>query len=193
MTNHRRRPLLLAAGLLLTGLLAGACASNEPTGPSVANLGPSASPSARPSDSPSDPKAAALAYSRCMRDHGVKSFPDPDSDGRLILNSRPGDGMEPGNPTFAAADKACKPLMPGPPEVDRDKIRAANVKYSKCMRDNGIKSFPDPSADGSLQIQNQPGTELDPGSPKFQAAEKACGSLLPEGGGERSLNQKDGS
>ncbi|HEY6738053.1 MAG TPA: hypothetical protein VI076_04330 [Actinopolymorphaceae bacterium] len=125
-----------------------------------------------------------------MRENGVENFPDPDSEGRLRLHAEPGNGMDPDDPTYKAADKACKDLLPGPKEEDRDKIKAANLEYSTCMRDNGIASFPDPAADGSLQVQAEPGSELDPTNPKFQAAEKACESLLPAGGGEKSLDSR---
>jgi hypothetical protein len=54
------------------------------------------------------------------------------------------------------------------------------VKYSACMRANGAPSFPDP-VDGRLQLQVKPGSDLDPNSPTFQAAQKACKSLEPAG------------
>jgi hypothetical protein len=31
-------------------------------------------------------KGNATAYSRCMRRHGVTNFPDPDSNGRIVIN-----------------------------------------------------------------------------------------------------------
>jgi hypothetical protein len=54
------------------------------------------------------------------------------------------------------------------------------VKYSACMRSNGVPSFPDP-VNGRLQLQAQKGTDLDPSSSTFQAAQKACKSLEPSG------------
>jgi hypothetical protein len=188
MTSKR-----LAAALLLVGLFAAGCGSNEPTGPDVADLEtPTASSSAQNKNVPKDPKARAIAYSKCMRSNGVKAFPDPDSEGNIKLHAEPGNGMDANDPTFQAADKACKYLMPGPSDLDRDKIRAANLKYSKCMRDNGIKGFPDPKADGTLQIENEMGGELDPTNPKYQAAEKACEKYMPDGGGKKSLEQGNG-
>lgn len=191
MTNKR----LATAAFLLMGLslLAAGCGGDEPNGPSVADIeSPSASASAPNKKVPKDPKARAIAYSKCMRANGVENFPDPDAEGNLKLHAEPGNGMDPDDPTFQAADKACKYLMPGPSQGDRDKIRAANLKYSKCMRDNGIKSFPDPSADGTLQIQNEMGGELDPTNPKYQAAEKACEKYMADGGGQKSVEQGNG-
>jgi hypothetical protein len=46
------------------------------------------------------------------------------------------------------------------------------------MRAHGLADFPDPSSQG-LQIGGGPGSDLNPGSPRFQAAQKACRSLMP--------------
>jgi hypothetical protein len=54
--------------------------------------------------------------------------------------------------------------------------------YSACMRKNGVPRFPDPDPNGGLAIIGGPG--LDPNSPKFKAADKACKKLLPRGRGE---------
>ena len=59
-------------------------------------------------------RAAALKYAQCMRSHGIKDFPDPKSDGSMSIkiNGHSSD-LNPNNPQFASADKACKHLMPG--------------------------------------------------------------------------------
>jgi hypothetical protein len=54
------------------------------------------------------------------------------------------------------------------------------LKFASCMRSNGVPNFPDASAGGGIQIS--PGSGLNPQSPAFQAAQKACGKLLPGGG-----------
>ncbi|WP_436522905.1 hypothetical protein [Actinoplanes sp. HUAS TT8] len=53
----------------------------------------------------------------------------------------------------------------------------AMLKYSKCMRANGLDWFPDPGADGGLVVQNPPGV---PDS-SIKAAEAACKQYLPAG------------
>jgi hypothetical protein len=57
--------------------------------------------------------------------------------------------------------------------------RAQAVKFSQCMRAAGVSNFPDPNADGTLQISA--GSGLDPASAAFQAAQKKCGKLMPGG------------
>jgi hypothetical protein len=49
------------------------------------------------------------------------------------------------------------------------------------MRSHGVPSFPDPTSNGGVSIQVQPGNGIDPNSPAFQSAQRACQSLLPAG------------
>jgi len=62
--------------------------------------------------------AAALEQMRkmakCMRENGVPNFPDPGPDGGIRID---GDklGTGPGQPDFAAAEKACARFRPSPP------------------------------------------------------------------------------
>jgi hypothetical protein len=58
------------------------------------------------------------------------------------------------------------------------------IKFSDCMRAHGLANFPDPSAGGGIQINSSSG--LDPQSPAFQSAQKACSNLLPGGGPGRA-------
>ena len=48
-------------------------------------------------------------FSRCMRDHGLPDFPDPDADGRL----RGAGHEQQDNPTYRAAMEACRQRLPG--------------------------------------------------------------------------------
>jgi hypothetical protein len=52
-----------------------------------------------------------LAFSACMRAHGLKDFPDP-SNGGLRIQSSPGSDLQPSNPTFRKAQQACQRLVP---------------------------------------------------------------------------------
>ena len=62
---------------------------------------------------------ALLDYARCMRDHGI-DMPDPefsgDGGGSFV---RIGEGVDPNDPDFRAADEACRPIIeevaPGAP------------------------------------------------------------------------------
>jgi hypothetical protein len=47
------------------------------------------------------------------------------------------------------------------------------------MRSHGISDFPDPNAQGEVQLNATPGSDLAPDSAQFKAANNACKSLLP--------------
>ena len=67
------------------------------------------------------------------------------------------------------------------------------VKFSECMRSNGVPTFPDPNASGTFTIDEVAnGTSLDTSSPTFTQALGACKSLEPAGfeGGTRSTQQQ---
>jgi hypothetical protein len=51
------------------------------------------------------------------------------------------------------------------------------LKYSQCMRSDGVANFPDPSTGGGISISS--GSGIDPNSPQFQAAGKACRQYFP--------------
>jgi hypothetical protein len=52
-----------------------------------------------------------LAFSACMRAHGIKDFPDP-SNGGLRIQGHPGSDLDPNNPTFKRAQQACQKNLP---------------------------------------------------------------------------------
>jgi hypothetical protein len=111
---------------------------------------------------------AALAFSRCMRSHGVPNFPDTDPRGDF-----PSFQTHVPKQTSAAADDACKHLLSrggstGTPQQRRQKL-AFGLKVAQCLRRHGFPDFPDPT--GSSQHM-PPGINTD--SPQFQSAETAC-------------------
>ena len=60
-------------------------------------------------------KQAALKNARCMREHGVEKFPDPtfDENGGAQIRMSKGMGIDPEDPAFKKAMKACEDKMPG--------------------------------------------------------------------------------
>jgi hypothetical protein len=53
----------------------------------------------------------ALAFARCVRQHGITNMPDPQfPENRLVQNFPP--GMERGNPRLSAAVQACQQFLP---------------------------------------------------------------------------------
>jgi hypothetical protein len=52
-----------------------------------------------------------LQFVNCMHSHGVPNFPDPQSNGALLLSSS--NGIDPNSPRFKSAMQACHKLLPG--------------------------------------------------------------------------------
>ena len=98
-----RRAGLAAAVLALIGLLATACGGGS--SPSAASGGGGGGGSTQ--------VQAELAYARCMRAHGVPDFPDPNAQGGIALQPKPGGDLEPNNPRFQAGNQACQHYQPG--------------------------------------------------------------------------------
>jgi hypothetical protein len=178
--------VLLPAGLAGVGLLAGGCGSSSDDGAAkgVAQVTGGPSPTGA-GDTPSGGDGAKpgqqqiydglLKYSKCMREHGVSNFPDPVMGKGLQVN---GNQVGQGTATYKAADGACKSLMPGGGGADNAPAdRTAALKYSKCMRDQGVTKFPDPAANGSVDLDIDK-IGMPPDNPLFQAALKACQQYL---------------
>ena len=179
----RRRRAGLAAALACLALVAAACSSAAKTG---TGAGP-AHGSARHSE---------LAFSRCMRAHGISDFPDPSSQGGIALNGGPGSDLNPSSPLFKAANNACKPLLPPQKALSpaqQAAARAQALAYARCMRAHGISDFPDPNAQGGIALSPKPGGDLEPNNPWFQAANQACQHYQPGKGGSFSTNTSGGS
>jgi hypothetical protein len=63
-----------------------------------------------------------------------------------------------------------------------------SLAFATCMRAHGVPSFPDPSANGGLRIT--PGSGIEPQSPAFQKAQRACGQA-PGGGGPPTMSESE--
>jgi hypothetical protein len=88
-----------------------------------------------------------------MRDNGVREFPDPDASGQLTIDGvLNGTSLDPSTAAWKQAVSACKDLEP--PGFTGHKRTAqrqeAALKFAQCIRDNGVKDFPDPTPDGPL-------------------------------------------
>jgi hypothetical protein len=77
----------------------------------------------------------------------------------------------------SGGDSAAASGGSGAPGASSDRA----VKYSECMRENGVPEFPDPE-NGRLTLRVGPDGGIDPNSPEFKAAQEACQSLAPQGG-----------
>jgi hypothetical protein len=197
---HRRggalRPSMTVAAVMAAGALLTAC-GNGAHGPGVANVASTAASPNASADTGSShaSKSDPVAYSRCMRSHGIRDFPDPNANGQIQLSAGPGSDLVPDNPQFKAAQQACQSLMPAPSAAQQRKDLAGALKFARCMRAHGIQ-LPDPNGQTSAS-QSGPSTSsgsgggappaFDPNSPQFKAAQQACQHYAPGGAGGFSL------
>ena len=182
----RLRPLVaLALAAACTGSPAGSTGVASLEG-HVAGSGHGAGPSPA---GPGDPYRQELAYSQCMRAHGLADFPDPQvqADGTVArrIEVQQGSDLDPNTPGFQAAARACQSLAAPPPQGQRTQQQARQqaqaLEYASCMRAHGVPTFPDPVFSNGISFGDN-GT-YDPNSASFQAADHACGSLLSGGNG----------
>jgi hypothetical protein len=164
----------LAAVVGLT-LLVSACGGSPRS--RVAQLG-STSATAQSSSS-SDPATTSsqrmLAFSRCVREHGVTNYPDPDSSGHLPAS---GKQIARSSPRYPAAENACAHLLSSGAmtQGDQQKIAFA-LKVAQCVRRHGFPTYPDPVISGRRSQGSGTrfeGTGIDTKSPRFQTAEIDC-------------------
>jgi hypothetical protein len=81
------------------------------------------------------------------------------------------------SPTTTTSDGAPTGGIPSGKSGGSFGISGAGIGFSACMRSHGVPSFPDPDSHGGITLRG-----VDPSSPKFQSAQRACRKMLPHGG-----------
>jgi hypothetical protein len=119
-----------------------------------------------------------LAFSQCMRRHGLPKWPDPNSNGTFPPSAKQVAASNPSR--FQDARSACSHLLPnagnGPTEAQWQQILTTMVKFARCMRHHGVPNWPDPAYD----THGRPvfDVNVDPNSPQFSREIHACQNLL---------------
>jgi hypothetical protein len=132
-----------------------------------------------------------------MRSHGVPNFPDPGGHGsgggiEIQASAESGsgqtltiNGVPISAPAFQSASRACQSLMPKPKAIPGglEIAKKNGLKFAECMRSHGVPNFPDPQIQsgpgGGIGVRiGGPGSGINPRSPAFQSAQKACGKLF---------------
>jgi hypothetical protein len=119
----------------------------------------------------------AVAFSRCMRSHGVPDYPDPTSNGLPPKKTPQQLGVS--SSEFQSGQTACQSLLTNGGQPSQEQVaqyRSAMLVYARCIRSHGVSNMPDPDSRGRLDIG--PGTDVDVNSPRFQTAFQACKSDL---------------
>lgn len=171
MTKTRRLRIPVVLAIAGSALLAAGCGSAKP---------PSAGTSSSP---PGDGISAAYKFSRCMRAHGVASFPDPvvhSSAGSTEVGIRVTPGLT-GSPQFKSAQKACGGILPGPgsnndgrsPQQIAVRVKGL-VSFAGCMRTHHVPTFPDPTSQGQITPSMLSAAGIDLKAPAVRAAAIGC-------------------
>jgi hypothetical protein len=165
MTQRRLRPL---AALAMVALIGAGCGSNAPSETGTAGTG--GTKSATDQDK-------AVKFAECIRNNGVSDFPDPNAKGEFEY------GVSVTPAVWTKAVHACKDLQP-PGSLSSKRTpqqQTASLTFAQCVRDNGVKDFPDP-ANGEPVINTYkiPSSNRPGGMAILNAATKKCGDLLAE-------------
>ena len=181
-----RRILLGAVLALLLGLFGAGC-SNAPAKAGTATTASGGTTNATTA------RDKALRFAACMRATGVKAFPDPDASGELTIDQvANGSSLDTSSAAFERAIAACKDLEPAGFTGRRRTPEQQKValQFAQCMRDNGVKDFPDPTPDGALIDTNRIPSAAGRGArdiPGFDAAAHKCGAVY---GGRLGLKRQ---
>ena len=148
----KRRLGPLAALAMLTLIGAGCSGTGSSSGTNTA------ASSSGGNNNDTATRGQAVKFAECMRDNGVKEFPDPDASGALTIDAiANGSSLDTNTAAFKQAISACKDLEP--PGFTGHKRSAqqqkAALKFAQCIRDNGVRDFPDPTPDGPLIDTNR--------------------------------------
>ena len=163
---RRGRVAAVITVMATAALLAAACGGSPPS------TGSGGSPTAGGSANPS----SAVAYSRCVRAHGVPNFPDPDSNGQIPEAAKRA-LREVSDSRAKAATYACADLNPynssGSQPTASAQTIAERLSLSRCMRGHGVPNFPDPNSTGDYDLHG-----IDPHSPVVKSAALTCLHVL---------------
>ena len=123
-----------------------------------------------------------LAYSRCVRSHGVPGFPDPDSNGQIPKEAAVRALRGVSDSLAMAATNACANLNPAGQESPTLTAQEQHdyLKAAACMRSHGITNFPDPTFPGGRVNLSIP-SGIDTKSRQFTRAAQTCTKLIPAG------------
>jgi hypothetical protein len=161
------RELRPFAALALIVLAGAGCGSNAPSKTATAT--------ATAGSKKATQEDKLVKFAECMRGHGVPHFPDANAKGEFEF------GIDVSREVWVKAVDACKDLQP--PGIFSSKRspkqQTATLRFAQCVRENGVKDFPDP-ANGEPLINTYeiPSSNRPGGMAILNAATAKCRDLL---------------
>jgi hypothetical protein len=172
--TRKLRPLVPLAMVALIGAGCGSDASSETRTTS------STSATTSGADKKLTKQEKAVKFAQCIRAHGVSDFPDPTDKNADAY------GISVTPTVWTKAVDACKALKPpGALSAKRTpKQLSAEVKFAQCVRDHGVKDFPDPvNGEPLVNTYKIPSSNKPGGMTILNAAMQKCGHVLEEAAG----------
>ena len=167
------RTLALVA---LVALISAGCGSNAPSETSTAGSTSTSSGAGKKLTK----QEKAVKFAECMRANGVPHFPDPDPKGETNF------GVDVTREVWLKAVDACKALKP-PGALSSKRTRkeqSASLRFAQCVRDHGVKDFPDPvNGEPLIDTYKIPSSNKPGGMTILNAATNECGAVLKSAAG----------
>jgi hypothetical protein len=172
--NRRLRP---PVALVIAALVGTGC--SHTSGGAGAGNGPAATAGSTRA-TPLSAHEKGVKFAECMRANGVPHFPDPDPKGDFNL------GVDVTREAWLKAVNSCKSLQPpGALSSKRNpKEKAATLRFAQCVRDHGVKDFPDPvNGQPLIDTYKIPSSNKPGGMAILNAAAAKCGNILKQAAG----------
>jgi hypothetical protein len=178
--SRNQRPLAALALVALIGLISTGCGSNAPSETGTASSSGTASNSGTGGNKKATARDKAVKFAECIRAHGVRDFPDPNAKNQFEY------GVSVTPEVWTRATTACKNLQPpGTLSGKRTpKQQSASLRFAQCVRDHGVKDFPDPvNGEPLIDTTKIPSSNKPDGMTILNAATHRCGYVLKEAAG----------
>jgi hypothetical protein len=176
-----RRTLRPLAALAMLALIVAGCsngsAGNGNTGTAsntgtATSTGTAGSSTAASHNGTATPREKAVKFAECMRENGYPDFPDPKASGEF-----PTFGISVSPAVWIKALRACKELQPpGSLSAHLSPMQlSAARKFAQCIREHGVKDFPDPvNGEPLIDTTKIPSTDTPGGMDILNAATQKC-------------------
>jgi hypothetical protein len=174
--NGTLRPL---AALAMVALIGAGC-SNGSAGNGNTGTGNSTGTTSSGANKKITARDKAVKFAECIRAHGVSDFPDPNEKNQFEH------GVSVTPAVWTRATTACKDLQPpGTLSGKRTpKQQSAALRFAQCIRDNGVKDFPDPvNGEPLVNTYKIPSSNTANGMTILNAAMHKCGDILHRAAG----------
>jgi hypothetical protein len=175
-----RRPWPLAALATVALIVAGCSNGSAGNGTTGSGTTSTATTGTGTGNTKLTAQEKAVKFAECMRANGVPHFPDPGSKGEFNF------GVDVTREVWLKAVDACKALKPpGALSAQRTpKQQSASLRFAQCVRDHGVKDFPDPvNGEPVIDTYKIPSSNKPGGMATLNAATHECGGILKSSAG----------